>query len=104
MGTLLSFSLSFHVAVVMVSSSISLSSRSEFRVAKCNISEHLSISEKILSDINVVVSRQVKRENSSLPVAVRVSKTHVFQLPINEPLLLLPINVAFTGCVLHSNP
>ena len=39
--------------------------------------------EKILviSNANVVVLRQVKRENSSLPVAVRVSKTRLLKLP-----------------------
>ena len=37
--------------------------------------------EKILSNVNVFVQRQVKRENSSLPVAVRVSKTRVLKLP-----------------------
>ena len=30
---------------------------------------------------NVVVRRQVKRENSSLPVAARVSKTRMLKLP-----------------------
>ena len=37
--------------------------------------------EKILSNENVVVCKQVKRANSSLPVAVRVSKTCVLKLP-----------------------
>ena len=41
--------------------------------------------EKILSNVNVVESKQVKRENSSLPVAVRVSKTRVLKLPIGSP-------------------
>ena len=41
----------------------------------------VSNSEKILSDINIVVWRQVKRENISLSVAVRVSKTRVLNLP-----------------------
>ena len=36
----------------------------------------------MLSNVNVVVCRQVKRENRSLPVAVRVSKTRVLKLPI----------------------
>ena len=40
----------------------------------------ISNGEKILGDVNVVVWRQVKKENSSLPVAVRVSKTHVLIL------------------------
>ena len=34
----------------------------------------ISDGEKILSNVNVVVWKQVKRENSSHPVAVRVSK------------------------------
>ena len=34
----------------------------------------------MLSNVNVVVSGQVKSENSSLPVATRVSKTRVLQL------------------------
>ena len=42
----------------------------------------ISNGEKILSIVNVVVSKQVKRENNSLPVAVRVSKTCVLKLPI----------------------
>ena len=37
---------------------------------------------KILSNGNVVVLRQAKSENSSLPVAVHVSKTRVLKLPI----------------------
>ena len=41
----------------------------------------ISNGEKILRNVNVVVSRQVKRENSSLPVAVRISKTRVLKLP-----------------------
>ena len=36
-------------------------------------------SEKILSNVNGVVSGQFKSENSSLPVAVRVSKTRVLK-------------------------
>ena len=39
--------------------------------------------ENILSDVNVVEWRHVKRENSSLPVAIRVSKTCVLKLPNN---------------------
>ena len=41
----------------------------------------ISNRETILSNVNVVVWRQVKRENNSLPVAVRVSKTRVLKLP-----------------------
>ena len=41
----------------------------------------ISNGEKILSNVNVAVRKQVKRENSSLPVAVRVSKTCVLKLP-----------------------
>ena len=40
--------------------------------------------KKILGSANAVVSRQVKRENRSLPVAVRVSKTYMLKLPIDE--------------------
>ena len=36
----------------------------------------ISNGEKILSNVNVVVRWQVKSENSSLPVAVRVSETN----------------------------
>ena len=43
----------------------------------------ISKGEKILSNVNVVVWRQIKRENSSLPVAVRFSKTRVLKLPPN---------------------
>ena len=35
-------------------------------------------------NVNVVVRGQVKSENSSLPVAVRVSKTRVLKLPNRE--------------------
>ena len=35
----------------------------------------ISNGQKILSNVNVVVSRQVKRESSSVLVAVRASKT-----------------------------
>ena len=42
----------------------------------------ISDGEKILSNVNVAVWKQVKRENSSLPVAVRVSKTCVLKLSI----------------------
>ena len=38
--------------------------------------------KKILSNMNVVVRGEVKSENSSLPVAVHVSKTRVLKLPI----------------------
>ena len=41
----------------------------------------ISNGEKIIGNVNVVVWREVKRENSSLPVAVRVSKTRVLKLP-----------------------
>ena len=44
----------------------------------------ISNGEKILSNVNVVVSRQVKSKNSSLPVAARVSKTGALKLPIRE--------------------
>ena len=37
----------------------------------------ISNGEKIRSNVNVVVRGQVKSETSSLPVAVRVSKTRV---------------------------
>ena len=40
----------------------------------------ISNGEKIVSNVNVVVWEQVKSENSSLPVAVRVSKTRVLKL------------------------
>ena len=43
----------------------------------------ISNGEKILGNVNVVVKGQVKRESSSLPVAVRVSKTRVLKLPIS---------------------
>ena len=39
----------------------------------------------MLSNVNVVVSGQVKSEKSSLPVTVRVSKTRVFKLPMTIP-------------------
>ena len=39
----------------------------------------ISNGEKILSNLNVVVRGQVKSENSSLPVAVRVSKTRALK-------------------------
>ena len=41
----------------------------------------ISNGEKILSNGNVFVGRQVKRENNSLPLAVRASKTRVLKLP-----------------------
>ena len=44
----------------------------------------ISNGEKILSNVNLIVLKQVKRENSSLPVAVRVSKTRVLKLPTNR--------------------
>ena len=43
----------------------------------------ISNGEKIFSEVNVVVRGQVKSENSSLPVAVRASKTCVLKLPNN---------------------
>ena len=46
--------------------------------------EIISNVEKILSNMNVVVWRQVKRENSSLPVAVRVAKTRVLKLSFTD--------------------
>ena len=42
--------------------------------------------ENKFSDVNVIVWGQVKIEISSLPVAVRVSKTRSFKLPINREL------------------
>ena len=45
---------------------------------------YISDREKILSNVNVVVRGQVKSEISSLPVAVRVSKTRVLKLPIER--------------------
>ena len=36
--------------------------------------------EKILSNVNVIVRGQVKSEISSLPVAVRVSKTRLLKI------------------------
>ena len=44
----------------------------------------ISNEEKILSNVNAVVWGKVKSENSSLPVAVRTSKTRVFKLPVRE--------------------
>lgn len=44
----------------------------------------ISNGEKILSNVNVVVCKQVKRENSSLPVAVHVAKTYLIKLPIRS--------------------
>ena len=41
----------------------------------------ISNGEKILGNVNVVVRRQGKRENSSLPVAVGVPKPRVPKLP-----------------------
>ena len=41
----------------------------------------ISNGNKILGNVNVVALREVKRENSSLPVAVRVSKTRMLKLP-----------------------
>ena len=37
--------------------------------------------EKVLSNVNVIVRRRVIRENSALPLAVRVSKSRVLKLP-----------------------
>ena len=42
----------------------------------------ISNEEKILSDVTVVLRGRVKSENSSLPVAVRVSKTRVLKLKL----------------------
>ena len=46
--------------------------------------------EMVLSIVNVMVWRRAIRENSSLPLAVRVSKSRVLKLPINvkKPLQL----------------
>ena len=41
----------------------------------------ISNDEKILRNVNMVVLGQVKIENSSLPVAVRVPKTRALKLP-----------------------
>ena len=41
----------------------------------------ISNGENILSNGNVFLGRQVRRENSLLPVAVRVSETRVLKLP-----------------------
>ena len=46
---------------------------------------YISKGEKILSNVNVVVWGQIKSENSSLPVAVRISKTRVLKLPNVKP-------------------
>ena len=48
----------------------------------------ISNGEKILSNVNVVVWAQVKSENSSLPVAVRVWKTRLLKLPIMLKIML----------------
>ena len=40
--------------------------------------------EKVLSNVNVIVRRRVIRENSALPLAVRVSKSRVLKLPNNS--------------------
>ena len=45
--------------------------------------------EKVVSIVNVMVRRRVTRENSSLPLPVRVSKSRVLKLPIVE---ILPRN------------
>ena len=37
--------------------------------------------KRFLRNVKVVVPGQIKSENSSLPVAVRVSKTRVLKLP-----------------------
>ena len=62
-----------------------------FRVLRPNRFPHflllISNGEKILSSVNVVVWRQFESENSSLPLAVRVSKTRVLKLPNNKQLL-----------------
>ena len=50
----------------------------------------ISNGEKILTNVNVVVSRYDKRESSSRPVAVRVSKTRVLKLPKD---LQLPLSL-----------
>ena len=44
----------------------------------------ISNGKKVPGNVNVVVRRQVKRENSSLPVAVRVSKMRVLKLITRE--------------------
>ena len=46
---------------------------------------HVCNRETILGNMNVVVWGQVKSENSSLPVVVRVSKTRMLKLPIILP-------------------
>ena len=47
-------------------------------------------SAKILSNGNVFVGRQVRRENSLLPVAVRVSETRVLKLPNYCKIRVIP--------------
>ena len=46
--------------------------------------------EKKLSNTNLVVSRRIKRENASLPVDVRRSKTSLLKLP---SISVLPSNL-----------
>ena len=43
--------------------------------------------DKTLRNVNVVVRGQAKREKSSLPVAVRLSKTCALKLPIQRALM-----------------
>ena len=73
----------------------------------------ISNAVRILDNVNVAVEREVKRENRSLPVAVRVSKTRVLKLHNYEILtmvlrfiLKLEVNLTFTEqflyCVIHS--
>ena len=58
--------------------------REHFECQDSGVSQNVipitSNGENILSNVNVVVCRQVKRESSSLPVAIRVSKTCVLKL------------------------
>ena len=53
--------------------------------------------EKILTNVNMVVLGQVKIENSSLPVAVRVSKTRVLKLPSGMEITILFNFLGFVG-------
>ena len=59
----------------------------------------ISNREKILRNVNVVVWGQVKSENSSLPVVVRVSKLRMLKLPIKTSSTWKngPYNVCYSG-------
>ena len=53
-----------------------------FALLGSGLFETLLIREKKLSDTNLLASRHIKRENGSLPVDVRPSKTSLLKLPI----------------------